>query len=650
MQSNLRYSEVLRCNDLMSRAESVAMSHHFYLGIILCMLVHSSHTGASDLTTLDDDLEPGHQVVIKADEPLQILDDAGRPVGTNEVFRIYKVDRIEGDRAHVVSPSVSGWVQTATLLHLPDAAEYYEKITRQNPNAAWAYSELGMIRLWVLRDPMRAEEALDQAIRVEPRSIPYLANRALIREERDNLDGALADYDAALAVDPRQPRVLMNRGNLWGRRGDFDRALKDFDSALEIDDQNPVLHFNRAAALRRVNRLDESVSGFDKAIELDSENPEFYMGRARTQSLRHHRVDARSDYEEALIRDPSDLDNRVEYSRYLVRLNDLEPAAEDLDEILEGNPDYAPAVLARSDIARRYADYEKARLLLLKIGDDSPYLLDRMILAGRIEIDRKAPGGTAEDTYFNKVLQADPSRIEALKYRGLDRLDRGMVDGAKSDLEAYVKLAPNDPEGLHFRGKVYLAQDDLKAALADLIAALALDPDDSWAYLDCGLTRFQQGDYARAIVDFDSALRIEPTYTAALSHRAAALGKLGRYGDQLDSYHKAVDSTPQNQSELNSLAWFLATCPDPRYRNGEEAVKQAQAALDKAYIQATILDTLAAALAECGRFDEALEKMEDALNHLNPNDEDLKKALHEHREQIRNKKPIREPQDPVPIQ
>jgi hypothetical protein len=58
---------------------------------------------------------------------------------------------------------------------------------------------------------------------------------------------------------------------------------------------------------------------------------------------------------------------------------------------------------------------------------------------------------------------------------------------------------------------------------------------------------------------------------------------------------------------LNNLAWNLATSPDPRIRNGAEAVALAQRACEMTrYGKAVLIGTLAAAQAETGKFDDAI--------------------------------------------
>ena len=64
---------------------------------------------------------------------------------------------------------------------------------------------------------------------------------------------------------------------------------------------------------------------------------------------------------------------------------------------------------------------------------------------------------------------------------------------------------------------------------------------------------------------------------------------------------------------MNQLAWALATCPEPSIRDGAKAVELAQRAVDLSDgREPAVLDTLAAAYAEAGRFPLAVETAERA--------------------------------------
>ena len=75
-------------------------------------------------------------------------------------------------------------------------------------------------------------------------------------------------------------------------------------------------------------------------------------------------------------------------------------------------------------------------------------------------------------------------------------------------------------------------------------------------------------------------------------------------------YRRAVQVS-QDPWAKNDLAWFLATCPDPKFQRGEEAMEVAKNAVMSLEVEAgeqrhEIIDTMAAALARNGKFAEAM--------------------------------------------
>jgi len=65
---------------------------------------------------------------------------------------------------------------------------------------------------------------------------------------------------------------------------------------------------------------------------------------------------------------------------------------------------------------------------------------------------------------------------------------------------------------------------------------------------------------------------------------------------------------------LNTLAWILATHPNATIRNGREAVQLAERAVrGLGQPNRAFLDTLAAAYAEAGRFSDAVNAAQQAI-------------------------------------
>ena len=89
---------------------------------------------------------------------------------------------------------------------------------------------------------------------------------------------------------------------------------------------------------------------------------------------------------------------------------------------------------------------------------------------------------------------------------------------------------------------------------------------------------------------------------------------MGRYGDALADYALAIEVKPNSAHAYRNGAWLLATCPDENYRDEENAVRGARQALEFAYGDRHVaLDTLAAAFANAGEFDQAISTLEQAI-------------------------------------
>jgi tetratricopeptide (TPR) repeat protein len=89
---------------------------------------------------------------------------------------------------------------------------------------------------------------------------------------------------------------------------------------------------------------------------------------------------------------------------------------------------------------------------------------------------------------------------------------------------------------------------------------------------------------------------------------AALLAKQGRIGEAITHYREALRIRPDDVSALGNMAWLRATCPEPAFRDGVEAVQLAEhAARLTNGREPEILDVLAAAYAEAGRYPKAVQ-------------------------------------------
>ena len=169
------------------------------------------------------------------------------------------------------------------------------------------------------------------------------------------------------------------------------------------------------------------------------------------------------------------------------------------------------------------------------------------------------------------------------------------------------------------RGEIHYELGDFATAIKDYSEAIRLQPEDAGFYTSRGHTFFQLRRFRQALADYDRAVEIAPESSEFFANRGDAYRSIGQWENAANDFRKAIKLDNSFGRAYQGVAWLMATCPDPVFRNQELAVKAAQKAIeldgDSDYIY---LDTLAAALANNGKFAEAETTMRRAIQGAPP--------------------------------
>ena len=211
------------------------------------------------------------------------------------------------------------------------------------------------------------------------------------------------------------------------------------------------------------------------------------------------------------------------------------------------------------------------------------------------------------------IIVATPQRMQAamkLVTDAQDLLQKGDVAGAKRNVDTVIQRDPTFWPALYVRAQIYS----------------------------------HQGKYDMALKDCNEALRQDRTVVEAALLRATINGHLGKYAESLKEFDYLVSLHPRNVTlarVLSDRAWLRATCPNASFRNGQQAVKDAKAACSiMVWKDEHMIDTLAAAYAETGDFNSAVQYASQALavKEISP---DSTKLFQGHLALFQQHKPIR---------
>ncbi|MBW1879205.1 MAG: tetratricopeptide repeat protein [Deltaproteobacteria bacterium] len=182
----------------------------------------------------------------------------------------------------------------------------------------------------------------------------------------------------------------------------------------------------------------------------------------------------------------------------------------------------------------------------------------------------------------------------------------GDTEGAIRGYRKALELNPENTPAHVNLGTLLFLRGEHEEAEHHLSEALRLDPANVEARVNLGALLFERGRIGEAETLLREALEIAPN--DAMAHRN--LGHLvltqRRFDDAVVHYARAVELEPDDPDTLRSLAWVLSTAPESGLRDGARALELAKRACELTHHRAAPpLDTLAAAHAESGEFEEA---------------------------------------------
>lgn len=250
---------------------------------------------------------------------------------------------------------------------------------------------------------------------------------------------------------------------------------------------------------------------------------------------------------------------------------------------------------------------------------------------------------------YNRALELHPRYAEALNNRGVARAYKGDYDKAIRDCTEATKINPSYADAYNNRGYAWQQKGDLDKAIVDYTETLDINPQYVRAYNSRGFAWAIKGDYDKAIADYDKALEIRPRYADVYNKRGSAWvqkGELekaildyteavvidpefenayfnravvwtrqGNFEEAIADYTKAIAINLEYSEAYNQLARILAMCPDAQYRDGEKSLGYGKKAVER-NPRAGTFDTLAAAHAEQGQFEDAVNSQKKAIRLL----------------------------------
>jgi tetratricopeptide (TPR) repeat protein len=388
-----------------------------------------------------------------------------------------------------------------------------------------------------------AEQALREGQQRHPADFWINQNLAFLLENEvrpPQLDEAIACYRVAVALRPLSPGVHLNLGTALQSKGQLDKAIAAFREAKRLDRDYAEAYLALGGAWQRKGQLDQAMAEYRTALRIRPDFPLVHNNLGLVLEAKGDRAGAIQHYREAL------------------RLN---------KELPEAHNNLGNALRDQGDVAGAIKHYQEA----LRLQDD--FFEAHSNLAQALASQGQWDQAIAE---HRKALQLQPAEAQEHRLLAEALNNKGLLDEAGAEYREAIRLAPQDADNHAGLGAVLGTQGKLTEAIACFRKAIALKPTQWKAHNDLGTALRLQGDLNGAIEHHREAIRIKPDYAEAYSSVGAELAGQGKFAEAIASIRKTVGLQPDDPGGHNNLAWMLATCPDPKFRDPGEAVQHAK--------------------------------------------------------------------------
>jgi tetratricopeptide (TPR) repeat protein len=408
------------------------------------------------------------------------------------------------------------------------AIDYSLKTIDADPRLAWAYRTIGFLRLRWLKDTVGAEQALLEAIKLEPSSGEARDMLIDIKLGRNDFDGAIQWAKEGIIIDPKSGANHFRLAQIYIQQWRLNEALEQLNLAIADDASNAKYFRNRASVKKLKGDIDAAIADQQVAVQLGKDKAFELTELANMNVIAGNMSKAVENFKQALAVDPENPAARERLFKILLQEKRYDDVAAQYQQQIERNP-------KKADLRLGYANV----LLMLNQSDKA------------VEEFKEAAN----------LSQTDPTPHRSL---GAYYITRKEFAKAAKEYTRALNIQPTSVKDLVALGFCYAENDDYIQAEAAFVTALALQqlspnaaPDepsrlDVMRSLACLL--YDEGRYADAAAQFENLIAVYHD-KGATKDDSLLLAKSKMMRDLNAASAKVLNNALENLSEERRLAF-----------------------------------------------------------------------------------------------
>ena len=343
---------------------------------------------------------------------------------------------------------------------------------------------------------------------------------------------------------------LLSEGKKQLNENNPNAAIIYLKNALEKDPNFFDARFQLSKAYLTAGKIDSAENELQKLSRQDPNSTNVKVELARVY-LQKAKPDEAIKEISVLINNSSNNIDALEIAGLAYAIKRDYATAESLLKKALSNDKATPKTsLTLARIYSMMGKTEDARLQISEVLGKEPSNRNGLYLLAELQINSRDIDG-AINTY-DKILNTNPSDIEASSRKGMLLIEKGRYDDVISMSDELIKKSPKRPEGYRLKGIALFYKKQFSDAIVELQKSLSIYPD-VLAYYFLGLSHYSKNELEQAMSQLQKASELNPSFTQARALVSLILLKKNRTDDAINEIKKVLEKDENNALAHNIL-------------------------------------------------------------------------------------------------
>ncbi|MCD8292468.1 MAG: tetratricopeptide repeat protein [Prevotellaceae bacterium] len=452
-----------------------------------------------------------------------------------------------------------------------------------DPGAASALYEVSQYYS-ALKQPDKAEAALEKAVAAEPDNYWYCQGLANLYQRQNEMDKAAALWEEMVSRFPDKLDPLYSLLDTYNRQEDYTQAIYT------------------------LNRLEEKTG---KSEQLSMQKFRIYLQMDDDKG-------ALNEIESLVAEYPKDLRYQVVLGDVYMQRGKTDEAYDIYRRVLDEEPDNE---LAMYSLSAYYQETGQDSLYRLQL--DTLLLNKKVDATTKVEVMRRlivqdeqgARDSTRVISLFDRILDEEPDDAALPMLYAQYLISKGMKEESAPVLQKVLDIEPDNATARVTLLSDAIGREDTTAVIRLCETGIETNPDmpEFYFYLAVAYNQEERDEevitVCRKALDRTAANSKKELVSDFYTIMADACHSLGRNEEAYLAYDSALVYYPSNISALNNYAYYLSL----EHRDLDRAEEMSYKTVKAEPANATYLDTYAWILFEKGNYAEARLYIDEAM-------------------------------------